>query len=975
MNITKDKIDIRAKLRELLNLDRARQAFKSLGVSVGKQTDQSHALQVTGGAAADTLVLQQLEQTIPGDAQDLFVYDTSLDSDGGAWRRRVSHTSWYNETLNTDTRGSRREFPAVAVIVTEQKRVTIYDADDAQLSMWMVFDGGGRADMIYGLADSPTWTQVCMLNGKFCWTGNHSGQNGLIVIDFIKDDGWLINDATVGPYKYNGNISQRNDALNIHVDQTFYGVIVNRVCHDVDMTVEPGAPIDHDTGLPVPTIAVATAGGVSLLQNDGSPQWGGVVNATWEARRVMFDSDHNLWASANSGYGAGLQLMSQWPYSAGVKEIGGFHQLGYPTIHMSDDDPLSYDYGAQNLNWPYVLGSTSREIAHSKDHMYLKSDFGLSVIHDNTDDRNKSLAARITDSYNTGWTTSNTKLVALCDTTPGRIGTDETNLVLNGNFSTNYDSWVASGSTTLSVDNNRLVVRSTTNEGIADQEVTLHAGVVYEVSGYGGFDASTAAFSTGIYIISPDNTSSVIMTTTRTGDGAKTGVIRYTPTTTGTHKIRLQSNVSSGDGYASTFDNISIKPMGNFVINGTFDGGTAGWSLYTGAGSITRSTERFPNGGIKIVVGSGSLAPVAIQTITGLQVGKRYMVSADVFVPSTNNCDYATISVDNSAPGLAGSMQTWSMTTSIDDTHNISFVFEATDTNATLFLSVLQPEVQWGAAGDEAHFDNISIREEEADRSAYRFGTQVIGQLDKTPVAPGAELVAYSGFSANDYLVQPYNSDLDFGTGDFCVMGWFKQSPTTDFHTYFDRGGAISVYIDASTSKMNFRVDDGTNHINCLPTTAGDDDVWTFFVGVKSGTTVHNYINGKLEAIGSNPSLGSLGGEFDSHFGVSHDGLRYADKMALWRISATAPTTEQIAKIYRDEKALFQNNAGATLTGSDTYGYAMDHDDGTGLLHVGTTDSHDVFSGLARVDQHVVSRVESNNLHRVRSQNNLTIQQ
>jgi trimeric autotransporter adhesin len=60
-------------------------------------------------------------------AVDVFVYDTSLDSDGGAWRKRTQGTSWYNETLDTATRGSRREFPAVAVIVAESDKVTIYD--------------------------------------------------------------------------------------------------------------------------------------------------------------------------------------------------------------------------------------------------------------------------------------------------------------------------------------------------------------------------------------------------------------------------------------------------------------------------------------------------------------------------------------------------------------------------------------------------------------------------------------------------------------------------------------------------------------------------------------------------------------------------------------------------------------------------------------------------------------------------------
>ena len=57
-------------------------------------------------------------------------YDTTEDSDGGAWRHRCTGTSWFNETLNTSIRGSRREFPAVALIVAEANKVTIYDGDD-----------------------------------------------------------------------------------------------------------------------------------------------------------------------------------------------------------------------------------------------------------------------------------------------------------------------------------------------------------------------------------------------------------------------------------------------------------------------------------------------------------------------------------------------------------------------------------------------------------------------------------------------------------------------------------------------------------------------------------------------------------------------------------------------------------------------------------------------------------------------------
>ncbi|HMA77892.1 MAG TPA: hypothetical protein VKP88_02005, partial [Candidatus Paceibacterota bacterium] len=57
-------------------------------------------------------------------------------------------------------------------------------------------------------------------------------------------------------------------------------------------------------------------------------------------------------------------------------------------------------------------------------------------------------------------------------------------------------------------------------------------------------------------------------------------------------------------------------------------------------------------------------------------------------------------------------------------------------------------------------------------------GLIVNGTITRTKVAPGADLVGYSGFSSTNYLEQPYNPDLDFGTGDFCVMGWVNSEVT-----------------------------------------------------------------------------------------------------------------------------------------------------------------------------------------------------
>ena len=107
----------------------------SVGINT---TSPATELDVQGTTTTNGLNLDALAATISDTAVDLFVYDTRKDSDGGAWRKRTQGTSWYNETLNTATRGSRKEFPAVAVIVAETNQVTIYDGDDPDLPMWMV---------------------------------------------------------------------------------------------------------------------------------------------------------------------------------------------------------------------------------------------------------------------------------------------------------------------------------------------------------------------------------------------------------------------------------------------------------------------------------------------------------------------------------------------------------------------------------------------------------------------------------------------------------------------------------------------------------------------------------------------------------------------------------------------------------------------------------------------------------------------
>ena len=244
-----------------------------------------------------------------------------------------------------------------------------------------------------------------------------------------------------------------------------------------------------------------------------------------------------------------------------------------------------------------------------------------------------------------------------------------------------------------------------------------------------------------------------------------------------------------------------------------------------------------------------------------------------------------------------------------------------------------------------------------ADRSVNNNPLTQNGTITAAPVATGADVVAYSGFSNNNYLEQPYNDDLDFGEGDFCVMGWFKENSLDSLAYLLSRDTAstaqnFNVYLQSG--QLTFKLDDDTSNYLVQVAGASTAGQWQHFVGVKDGDTAYVYINGVSEASLDVSAMGSLtntsailrlGRAANSTSPLSNGSL------ALWRISATAPTADQIAKIYNDERPLFQDSAKATLTGSSDAVTALAHDPDTNLLHVGTSGGRSVFYGLRRINE------------------------
>jgi trimeric autotransporter adhesin len=743
---------------------------------------------VTGNLTGDVLGdldLTAISATIADTAVDVFVYDTSKDSDGGAWRKRTQGTSWYNETLGTGTRGSRKEFPSVAVIVAESTQVTIYDGDDPALPMWMVFNSAGN----YFL-NQPTVSALTMLNGKLAVTGTASNHTSLAIGDFVSEFCQIIRS------NYDGDATGL-----VNRNQSFWSSdkgntrIVSNAVNDVAMTVLPNAPIDAATGLPVPTIAVATDGGVSVIKDDGTVVDINYVQHT-SVGSVHFNSLNHLLFSVGAGNRQNLKV--------------------HFTIPSSDQHNTQAGYQSSQEDLQYGNSAVTHDISvHPSVHSFtaiaegaLGSNTNLVLIDKNNTDANY-LTNFITSDHQTGWMNGDIKLATLSDT-------DDT-----------------------------------------------------DVTG---------------------------------------------------------SNITSGD--AATDDSNSV---GN-------------WTGQSGATATVNSNGTYVTSGAYSIriAGSGASAGASYYETGILTVGKTYVLS---FNMNSADGDGAQWQVGNTEGG-----NQYGSKDSIISVSNTWYPQSLTFTATSADFSLLVFE-QGGANSPDIYVDDMQLRLAEEDRSVNGNGLQVFGTITKTAVATGADLVAYSGFSTSNYLQQPYNSDLDFGTGDFSVMGWVKTDSSTGsvLLNKSASGSNVSPYFEVQLTGGNYTWVGGSG-ANAKTIGAVTIGTWQFLTYVRKSGVGYAYLNASLNESEADTN------NYTSNADVLRVGLRtdgygpYGGSLALWRISATAPSPEQIAKIYEDEKVLFQENAQATLYGSSDAVTALAYDDTTELLHVGTSEGRSVFQGLRRVD-------------------------
>ena len=759
-------------------------------VGIGNSQVPTNAM--LGGLAYQDSVgeinIDKIKSTISDTAVDIFVYDTCKDFDGGAWRKRATTQSWYNEGTSSK-RGTRKEFPAVAVIVCLSNHIKIYDGDDPNLSLWMDVRATTKArnkGWMYGSG----LNAVTALNGIIAIGANWNigDEGGLLIMDFVKDE-LRRHESSAGRAGGQLNISQRGTSANLNTTQDI-PLIVDPYVRDVAMTVLPNAPIDASTGLPTPTIAVATDAGFSIIKDDGTVIDKGVSGTVtnevdWYKGQYLLGTGPEYWALYRDFL---------------IEESGGY---------ISSTADL-YSAG-NNTGWdkPQPTGKETKVvavgdlIAGGSATAYTGHVPGLTLKVPPPDlkNGNSSLLCEIRKDYNTGWMHGDIQGAFLSDT-------DDTDV-------------------------------------------------------------------TGTYLY---------------------------------------------------LDNFSNNDKGwSFADNGS--DGIAGGVMTIATSTSARATDA--------------------NALTGVATGTKLLVK---FTVTFGAAGTLSLDDDGAGAGVGGNTNLLVATRSGSGTQTFSSIYTKTGSDRVRFIRT---------NGGNFVIDNFEMKIlPEEDRSVINTGLAVYGTITKSPVATGAELVAYSGFSASNYLQQPRNSNLNFGTGDFSIIFWVKYATGNNNQSFIDISSSTGGVGDPRCRIHQFHTPAGsirfyTTDGNVVSASNKIDAGWTCVVALRRDNDLEIYINGELEGSGntSTTNLTSSAGQLS--IGIDGDASDPLDNgsMALVRISKTVPSPEQIKKIYDDEKCLFHENAKCTLYGTAANAVtALAYDDTTNILHVGTSSGRSEFQGLKRIN-------------------------
>ena len=408
---------------------------------------------------------------------------------------------------------------------------------------------------------------------------------------------------------------------------------------------------------------------------------------------------------------------------------------------------------------------------------------------------------------------------------------------------------------------------------------------------------------------------------------------------TDTMVARIASSFNSGymhgdikGAFLSSIDDTNLAASDvDLVTNGTF----ASDSNWTKDSSWTIS------GGTATNSGAGQI----YQTIS-VVTGKKYLMTATVDLTGDGAVDNTTIGFRNTANSqyyASGGGLT------ANTVNNFSLYWTSTITGNVRVRCY---------SVDSVSIDNWSVQDVSssgnADRSVNNKGLKVFGTITKTPVATGAELVAYSGFTSSNYLEMP-SGDIGVNTstdGPLTIMCWYKGTTTSAAQSLVIIGPASNhqgrgLLIKSSTGELGFFRWSNDPYSSTIVA----DGAWHHCVAtVESNSRVKLYVDGNLVYNDTITLATSSSTQVRIGYSNGNNAPLENGSLALVRISNSVASLDQIKKIYEDEKCLYHENAKCTLHGTSDNVKALAFDDTNDVLHVGTSSGRSDFRGLNRIN-------------------------
>ena len=210
-----------------------------------------------------------------------------------------------------------------------------------------------------------------------------------------------------------------------------------------------------------------------------------------------------------------------------------------------------------------------------------------------------------------------------------------------------------------------------------------------------------------------------------------------------------------------------ISSTQELVTDGTFDNPATASSYLRQDANVLLPTV---SGGVLSAATNASAGSDSIYYPITTQPGVVYTVTSKFTIGT--NCTGGYLDARNgpntAAPGLLNSaLTTGNKNSTLSSlTPTITFIADSAATIIRLGLA----KTQSAASGS---WDNFSIKPVGIFDRSYKARTiSLYGSLVKNAVGTDSQLVTYSGFSAANYLQEPYSADLDFGVGEWSVSAW-----------------------------------------------------------------------------------------------------------------------------------------------------------------------------------------------------------